>query len=72
MEEATIQYGWDGEYFLRAYHAKGEKVGSHENKEGKICIEPQGFCVMAGIGHELGYGKKPCTAPSICLVASMA
>ena len=58
VEEAAIKYGWDGEYFLRAYDAKGEKVGSHENKEGQIYIEPQGFCVMAGIGHELGYGKR--------------
>ncbi|MEE3402084.1 MAG: glycosyl transferase, partial [Candidatus Enteromonas sp.] len=58
IEEATIKYGWDGEYFLRAYDARGNKVGSHENKEGQIYIEPQGFCVMAGIGHELGYGKK--------------
>ncbi len=58
MEEAAIRYGFDGEWFLRAYDAKGNKVGSHENKEGKIYIEPQGFCVIAGIGHELGYGKK--------------
>lgn len=58
MEEATIKDGFDGEYFLRAYDARGNKVGSHENEEGKIFIEPQGFCVMAGIGHELGYGKK--------------
>lgn len=58
MEKATIQYGYDGEYFLRAYDASGKKVGSHENEEGKIFIEPQGFCVMAGIGHALGYGKK--------------
>ena len=58
VEDATVKYGWDGEYFLRAYDAKGDKVGSHECKEGKIYIEPQGFCVMAGIGHELGYGKK--------------
>ena len=26
------------------------KVGSRENEEGQIFIEPQGFCVMAGIG----------------------
>lgn len=58
VEEATIKYGFDGDYFLRAYDAYGNKVGSHECKEGKIYIEPQGFCVMAGIGHELGYGKK--------------
>ncbi|MDZ7265382.1 MAG: glycosyl transferase [candidate division KSB1 bacterium] len=54
MREAVNQHGWDGEWFLRAYDYFGNKVGSHENEEGKIFIEPQGFCVMAGIGLEDG------------------
>ncbi len=58
MEEKVIESGWDGEWFLRAYDATGEKVGSHECKEGKIYIEPQGFCVMAGIGASKGLGEK--------------
>jgi len=58
IEKATIQDGWDGEWFLRAYDAFEHKVGGHECDEGKIFIEPQGFCVMAGIGQEEGYGKK--------------
>ncbi|MDD4000786.1 MAG: glycosyl transferase, partial [Bacilli bacterium] len=58
MEKAVIEYGWDGEYFLRAYDAFGGKVGSHECPEGKIYIEPQGFCVMAGIGIKEGLAKK--------------
>ena len=41
--------GYDGEWFLRAYDAFGNKVGSNENDEGKIFIEPQGIAVMAGI-----------------------
>ena len=49
MIKAVTESGWDGEWFLRAYDAAGEKVGSHECKEGQIFIEPQGFCVMAGI-----------------------
>lgn len=48
------RFGYDGEWFLRAYDFYGEKVGSHENEEGKIFIEPQGFCVMAGIGEKNG------------------
>jgi cellobiose phosphorylase len=56
VEEATIHYGWDGGWFLRAYDGYGHKVGSKECPEGQIFIEPQGFCVMAGIGHDLGYG----------------
>ena len=49
--EATIrQHGWDGEWFLRAYDDFGRKVGSKECVEGKIFIETQGFCTLAGIG----------------------
>lgn len=54
MIKAVTKSGWDGEWFLRAYDAAGEKVGSHECKEGQIFIEPQGFCVMAGIGTDNG------------------
>lgn len=54
MVEAVKQHGWDGEWFLRAYDFYGNKVGSHENKEGKIFIESQGWCTMAGIGLEEG------------------
>ncbi len=58
MIESVRQYGWDGEWFLRAYDFYGNKVGSHENKEGKIFIESQGWCSMAGIGLEEGLVKK--------------
>lgn len=58
MEKAILQDGWDGEWFLRAYDAHGNKVGSHECKEGQIYIEPQGFCTLAGIGKETGHMKK--------------
>ncbi|WP_432627179.1 GH36-type glycosyl hydrolase domain-containing protein [Brotaphodocola sp.] len=58
MTEAILKDGWDGEWFLRAYDASGEKVGSSENEEGKIFIEPQGFCVLAGVGVENGYAQK--------------
>ena len=54
MEKAVLAHGWDGRWFLRAYDAYGRKVGSDECSEGKIYIEPQGFCVLAGIGTESG------------------
>ena len=50
MEKAVMEYGWDGDWFLRAYDAFGNKVGASECKEGQIFIEPQGFCTLAGIG----------------------
>ncbi len=58
MEQAVLSAGWDGAWFVRAYDAAGEKVGSKECEEGKIFIEPQGFCVIAGIGAETGEAKK--------------
>ena len=58
IKKATEEYGWDGEWFLRAYDAYSHKVGSNECEEGKIFIEPQGFCTMACIGQEKGYGRK--------------
>ncbi len=58
MIDAVIKSGWDGDWFLRAYDASGRKVGSRECEEGQIFIEPQGFCVMAGIGVKEGLAKK--------------
>ncbi len=52
MVAAVEKYGWDGRWFLRAYDFYGNKVGSDENEEGKIFIESQGWCTMAGIGAE--------------------
>jgi cellobiose phosphorylase len=57
MKTAVDEHGWDGNWFLRAYDFFGKKVGTHEHDEGKIFIEPQGFCVMAGIGLEDGRAK---------------
>ncbi|MBQ7051053.1 MAG: glycosyl transferase, partial [Firmicutes bacterium] len=58
MREAVLTHGWDGEWFVRAYDAFGNKIGSHECNDGKIFIESQGYCVMAGIGVEDGKAEK--------------
>ncbi|MCB2308670.1 glycosyl transferase [Clostridium estertheticum] len=58
MRKSVIEKGFDGEWFLRAYDAFGNKVGSKDNDEGQIYIESQGFCVMAGIGVEEGLALK--------------
>ena len=58
MEHTVLDYAWDGEWFLRAYDAKGDKIGSSSCKEGKIFIEPQGFCVMAGVGIKTGESRR--------------
>ncbi len=58
VRAAVEDAGWDGEWFIRAYDAYSNKVGSHECEEGQIFIEPQGFCVMAGIGVDNGKAIK--------------
>jgi cellobiose phosphorylase len=58
MEETVREHGWDGEWFVRAYDDAGDKIGSKENAEGKIYIETQGFCVLAGIGLDDGRARQ--------------
>ncbi|MBY9013932.1 MAG: glycosyl transferase, partial [Candidatus Lokiarchaeota archaeon] len=58
MSSTILKYGWDGEWFIRAYDDFGNKVGSHECEEGQIFIEPQGFCVFAEVGINEGLAEK--------------
>ena len=58
MDAAVKANGWDGDWFLRAYDHFGEKVGSSACAEGQIFIEPQGICIMAGIGMDDGRALK--------------
>ncbi|MBR5430307.1 MAG: glycosyl transferase [Firmicutes bacterium] len=54
VEAAVTDAGWDGDWFRRAFDASGRVVGGRECEEGQIFIEPQGMCVMAGIGLATG------------------
>ncbi|MGH9230617.1 MAG: GH36-type glycosyl hydrolase domain-containing protein [Acidimicrobiales bacterium] len=54
MDTAVRAHGWDGAWFRRAFDYFGNPVGSSENEEGRIFIEPQGMCVLAGIGLDDG------------------
>ncbi|MCR5208663.1 MAG: glycosyl transferase [Lachnospiraceae bacterium] len=58
MKKVLLTAGWDGEWFVRAYDSSSNKVGSKECEEGQIFIEPQGFCVLAGVGVETGEAVK--------------
>ncbi|MDE0573285.1 N,N'-diacetylchitobiose phosphorylase [Demequina sp. B12] len=40
---------WDGDWWIRGYTRDGVKIGSNENKEGKIFLEHQAWPVIAGI-----------------------
>jgi cellobiose phosphorylase len=50
MEQVIWEAGWDGAWFRRAYDDFSKPVGSKVCDEGQIFIEPQGICVMAGLG----------------------
>ena len=58
MEETIWESGWDGAWFRRAYDDFSRPVGSKENKEGQIFIEPQGISIMAGLGLEDGRAQQ--------------
>ena len=58
MEKTLLTAGWDGAWFRRAYDAFGQVVGGRDCEEGQIFIEPQGMCVMAGVGKEGGQAAK--------------
>jgi len=57
MRDVVAQHGWDGAWFRRAYDFHGRPIGSAENDEGQIFIEPQGMCSMAGIGLDDGRAR---------------
>ena len=58
MEKTVLDAGWDGAWFRRAYDAFGVPIGSKDRAEGQIFIEPQGMCIMAGIGKKTGEAEK--------------
>jgi cellobiose phosphorylase len=62
VQATVLEHGWDGEWFLRAYDDFGHKIGSHECAEGQIFIEPQGICILAGIGLADGKAERALAA----------
>jgi cellobiose phosphorylase len=62
MSGTIAEHGWDGAWFRRAYDFHGNLVGSASNEEGQIFIEPQGICVMAGVGVDDGTAVRALTS----------
>jgi cellobiose phosphorylase len=58
MEDTIQTAGWDGAWFLRAYDNDSQPIGSARCQEGQIFIEPQGMCVMAGLGWQDGKAQQ--------------
>ena len=72
MEKTVMDAGWDGEWYLRAYDHYKHKIGSKECEDGKIFIEPQGFCVIAEIGKDEGLCLRQCSLLRNILILNMA
>lgn len=49
ISKSIDEFCWDGEWYIRAFGAKDRKVGSKENKYGKIFINTQSWPVIAGL-----------------------
>ncbi|MFC7534475.1 GH36-type glycosyl hydrolase domain-containing protein [Actinoplanes sp. GCM10030250] len=58
MAGSIAEHGWDGAWFRRAYDFFGNVIGSGENDEGQIFVEPQGMCILGGVGLEDGLAVK--------------
>jgi cellobiose phosphorylase len=57
MAAAVKKHGRDSEWYIRAYDSFGNKIGSDDCEEGKIYIESQAWCAMAGIGNRDGFDR---------------
>ena len=58
MLAAVEAQAWDGDWYLRAFDAAGNPVGSHTCDEGKIFVESQGWCVLGGAGAANGRARR--------------
>ncbi|MBI3614997.1 MAG: hypothetical protein HY211_00595 [Candidatus Omnitrophica bacterium] len=43
------EVGWDGSWYLAAFNDKRYKIGSHENKEGKVPLNSQTWAILSGV-----------------------
>jgi cellobiose phosphorylase len=51
MIDKINQWGWDGEWYLRAFDDRGLPVGSKQNQEGRIFLETQPWAIMSGVAN---------------------
>ena len=58
MLAAVEDHAWDGDWYLRAFDAGGEAIGSHACEEGQIFVESQAWCVLGGAGRENGRARR--------------
>ncbi|MDP1678094.1 MAG: glycosyl transferase family 36 [Bacteroidota bacterium] len=49
LKELLNTVGWDGEYYFGATKDSGEKIGSKENSEGSVWLNPQTWAIIAQV-----------------------
>lgn len=49
IAEAVNKEAWDGEWYIRAYDDNGDPIGNSAAEEGRIFLNPQTWCIIAGI-----------------------
>jgi cellobiose phosphorylase len=52
LKNVFEKYAWDGEWFFRATDDNGKKIGSKENEEGRIFLNPQTWSVISEIAEK--------------------
>jgi cellobiose phosphorylase len=52
LKNALNSAGWDGGYYFGATKDSGEKIGSRENDEGSVWLNPQTWAIIAGVADE--------------------
>lgn len=52
LKVALNKYGWNGEWYLQATTDAGEEIGSKNNEEGFIFLNPQTWAILSGIADE--------------------
>ena len=52
MAESLDQNCWDGEWYIRAFGENQKRIGSKDNKYGKIFINTQTWAVLAGLDKD--------------------
>jgi N,N'-diacetylchitobiose phosphorylase len=48
VREACEAKLWDGDWYLRGYTSKGDKIGTHTDVEGKVHLESNSLAVLSG------------------------
>jgi cellobiose phosphorylase len=49
LKRIINKVGWDGNWYLAAYNDGGRKIGSSQNKEGRVPLNSQTWAILSGV-----------------------